>query len=148
MKCRIRMPFWHFFTFPRLDYDGNWNSPQEMTAEVGGILYYSKLQGCPKVSRIAQSLHNATCCYSVIEGTITIWYTVHSEPTGKEVTGVTGHLAKEFCSPQPVIYNAASSYAWRDTFLCYLCSDNKQKSLLQNITCQKWGENSWLPTGW
>lgn len=91
---------WHFFMFPRLDYDGNWNSPQEMTAEEGGgFLYYSKLQGCPKVSRIAQSLHNATCCYSVIEGTITFQYTVHSQPTGKEVTGISGHLAKQFGSP-------------------------------------------------
>lgn len=49
VKCRIKMPFWHFFMFPRLDYDGNWNGPQEMTAE-GGFLYYSGLQGCPKVS--------------------------------------------------------------------------------------------------
>lgn len=93
------MPFWHFFMFPRLDYEGNWNGPQEMTAEGGGFLYYSKLQGCPKVSRIAQSLHNATCCYSVIEGTITFQYTVHSQPTGKKVTGITGHLAKQFGSP-------------------------------------------------
>lgn len=99
VKCRIRMPFWHFFMFPRLDYDGNWNGPQEMTAEGGVFLYYSKLQGCPKVSGIAQSLHNATCCYFVIEGTITFQYTVHSQPTGKEVTGITGHLAKQFGSP-------------------------------------------------
>lgn len=70
VKCRIKMPFWHFFMFPRLDYDGNWNGPQEMTAE-GGILYYSRLQRCPKVSRIAQSLHNVACCYFVIEGTVT-----------------------------------------------------------------------------
>lgn len=70
VKCRIRMPFWHFFMFPRLDYDGNWNGSQDMTAE-GGFLYYSRLQGCPKVTGIAQSLHNDTCCYFVTEGTVT-----------------------------------------------------------------------------
>jgi len=70
VKYRIEMPFWHFCMFPRLDYDGNWNGPQEMTAE-GGFLYYSRLQGCRKVSRIAQSLHNATCCNFVIEGIVT-----------------------------------------------------------------------------
>lgn len=64
------MRFWHVFMFLRLDYDGNWNGLQKMTAE-GGFLYYSKLQGCPKVSRIAQSLHNAACCYFAVEGTVT-----------------------------------------------------------------------------
>lgn len=73
--------------------------PRRWQLRGGCFLYYSKLQGCPKVSRIAQSLHNATCCYSVIEGTITFQYTVHPQPTGKKVTGITGHLAKQFSSP-------------------------------------------------
>lgn len=125
VKCSIRMPLWLFFMFPRLDYDGKWNGLQDMTAE-GGFLHYSRLQGCPKVSETAQSLHNAAYCYFAIEGTVTFQYTVHSEPTGKEVTGITGHLVKQFGSLQNVIYNAAILCARRDTFLCYLCNDNKQ----------------------
>lgn len=88
------MPFWHFFMFPRLDYDGNWNRPQEMTAEEG-FWYYTRLQGCPKVSKIAQSLHNATCCYFVIEALLYFSTLCIHNPLAKKVTGIAGHLVKQ-----------------------------------------------------
>lgn len=128
--CRIRMPFWHFFMFPRLEHDGNWKGPQVTTAEEG-FLYLNRLQGCPKVRKITYSSHNISCCYFVFGSTVTFQQTVHSQHTGKEVTGITGHLVKQFGSFR-LSFVLQPFYTSRDTFLCYLCNVNKPRSALEH----------------